>query len=205
MKSESNLPFDPRTRLVGQAGGGAVTPPIQTDPTPLSVDPPPARTEYARRLKARRESLDRRTRLELRIADARLVVFTVGLVALALALAYRPTAWAWSLVPFAGFVGLVVVHERVRRATHRAARAADFYEKGLKRFDGSWPGTGLTGERFLDLEHPYAADLDLFGRGSLFERLCTARTRAGEETLADWLLAPADPRRFSRARRPSTS
>ncbi len=29
------------------------------------------------------------------------------------------------------------------------------------------------------------------GPGSLFERLCTARTRAGEDTLADWLLRPA--------------
>ncbi|MCA1685636.1 MAG: DNA mismatch repair protein MutS [Planctomycetia bacterium] len=170
-----------------------MTTPTRTAATTPEVDPPPAPDEYARRLESRRESLDRQARLELRIADARLAVFTLGLVALALALAYRPDAWAWSLAPFAGFVALVVAHERVRRATRRAARAADFYERGLKRFDGSWPGTGLTGERFLDLEHPYAADLDLFGRGSLFERLCTARTRAGEETLAAWLLAPAEP------------
>jgi DNA mismatch repair ATPase MutS len=37
----------------------------------------------------------------------------------------------------------------------------------------------------------YAADLDLFGRGSLFELLSIARTRMGEETLAEWLLAPS--------------
>ncbi|MGC2790768.1 MAG: mismatch repair protein [Candidatus Sulfotelmatobacter sp.] len=37
----------------------------------------------------------------------------------------------------------------------------------------------------------YAADLDLFGRGSLFELLSTARTRMGEQTLAKWLLEPA--------------
>ena len=53
------------------------------------------------------------------------------------------------------------------------------------------PGPGRPGLSFLDLNHPYAADLDLFGEGSLFERLCTARTRAGEEALASWLLAPA--------------
>ena len=39
----------------------------------------------------------------------------------------------------------------------------------------------------------YANDLDLFGRGSLFELLSIARTRAGEETLASWLKAPASP------------
>src|SRR5262249_32396676 len=45
---------------------------------------------------------------------------------------------------------------------------------------------------YLDLEHPYAADLDLFGPGSMFERLCTARTKSGEAVLAWWLLQPAD-------------
>jgi len=126
------------------------------------------------------------------VADARLIVFTLGLVVLTLGLAYKSIAWYWSLVPLAAYAALVVAHERLRRGTHRASRAVDFYQRGLRRFDGSWPGTGLTGERFLDTEHPYAADLDLFGRGSLFERICSARTRAGEETLAAWLLAPAD-------------
>ncbi len=73
-----------------------------------------------------------------------------------------------------------------------ARRAADFYARGLARVEGRWPGSGVDGLTYLDLEHPYAADLDLFGRGSLFERLCTARTRTGEEVLASWLLNPAD-------------
>ena len=50
------------------------------------------------------------------------------------------------------------------------------------------------GARFADHEHPYADDLDLFGPGSVFERLTACRTRIGEDTLAAWLLAPADPR-----------
>ena len=48
-------------------------------------------------------------------------------------------------------------------------------------------------------------DLDLFGPASLFELLSIARTRAGEETLAAWLLAPADPDEIvARQRRPRT-
>jgi len=39
--------------------------------------------------------------------------------------------------------------------------------------------------------HAYAADLDLFGEGSLFELLCIARTAAGERKLADWLMQQA--------------
>jgi hypothetical protein len=89
------------------------------------------------------------------------------------------------------FVVLVVLHDRVIQARTRAERAAAFYERGLARLGDAWMGRGDGGERFLDPAHLYAADLDLFGRGSLFELLCTARTRAGEETLARWLSAPA--------------
>ena len=87
----------------------------------------------------------------------------------------------------------VLSHEPIRRAGDRARRAVDFYSKGLARLEGRWAGQGVQGLEYLDLEHPYAADLDIFGAGSLFERLCTARTRAGEETLASWLLKPATP------------
>ena len=54
-----------------------------------------------------------------------------------------------------------------------------------------WVGAGQTGERFSDPHHVYAADLDLFGRSSLFELLSTARTRMGDEALAKWLLSPS--------------
>jgi hypothetical protein len=102
----------------------------------------------------------------------------------------RPSV-GWLAVPAVLFLALVTVHERVRRVVHRAQRAVEFYRRGLDRLDGHWAGKGNTGDRFLDPAHPYAADLDLFGVGSLFERLCTARTRAGEEVLAAWLLGPA--------------
>ena len=78
------------------------------------------------------------------------------------------------------------------RAREAAARAIAFYERGLARIEDRWAGTGETGERFRDPEHLYAQDLDLFGPASLFELLSIARTQAGEETLARWLLAPAD-------------
>ena len=41
--------------------------------------------------------------------------------------------------------------------------------------------------------HPYALDLDLFGRASLLQWLGPSATPAGGRTLAAWLLEPADP------------
>ena len=40
---------------------------------------------------------------------------------------------------------------------------------------------------------PTPRDLDIVGRASLFQLLDTTATRMGRETLAAWLLAPADP------------
>jgi hypothetical protein len=69
----------------------------------------------------------------------------------------------------------------------------EFYDRGLARLEDRWSGTGATGESYAPEDHPYAADLDLFGAGSLFQLISAARLRAGEQTLAHWLLAPASP------------
>jgi hypothetical protein len=150
------------------------------------------RDEYERRLEARREVLAGRVRADRWIADARLIVF-VSVVVLAVLVFVKGLVGApWLAPPLVTFAVLVVIHERVRRSSHRASRAVNFYEKGLARVEDRWGGTGVQGDGFRDPDHAYSADLDLFGTGSMFERLCTARTRAGEETLAAWLLHPAD-------------
>jgi hypothetical protein len=69
--------------------------------------------------------------------------------------------------------------------------AAAFYRKGIARMEDRWAGTGQTGERFRDEAHVYAEDLDLFGRGGLFELLSTARLPMGENQLATWLRFPS--------------
>jgi hypothetical protein len=85
----------------------------------------------------------------------------------------------------------VIYHSRVRRAHARAERAAAHYRAGIARIEDRWSGHGNPGTRFDDPHHVYAADLDLFGPGNLFELLSVARTRMGENALAKWLLAPA--------------
>jgi hypothetical protein len=99
----------------------------------------------------------------------------------------------WLSLPIVAFVPLLFVHARVLNARDRATRAAGYYERGLARLEHRWQGGGEAGDRFRDPDHVYAEDLDLFGTGSLFELLATARTRDGERLLAEWLLAPASP------------
>ncbi|MEE8587284.1 MAG: DNA mismatch repair protein MutS, partial [Acidobacteriota bacterium] len=100
---------------------------------------------------------------------------------------------AWIFLPLAVLVALIVIHANVRRNLAQAERAVDYYRTGMARLEGKWQGTGRSDFRWESESHLYAADLDLFGPGSLFERLSSARTRIGEETLARWLCHPAQP------------
>ncbi|ACG73677.1 DNA mismatch repair protein MutS domain protein [Anaeromyxobacter sp. K] len=126
------------------------------------------------------------------VARARLAVAIAAVATAVLVFGTHALQVRWLALPAAAFVALVVVHDRVFHARDRARRAVAFHQAGLDRIEGRFAGHGTAGERFADPAHPYAEDLDLFGAGSLFELLCAARTRAGEDRLAAWLRAPAD-------------
>lgn len=98
---------------------------------------------------------------------------------------------AWLLLPIVTFAAVVVVHDRALRRRREARLRASCCESALARAENRWAGLGPDGREMLDESHPYAADLDLFGEGSLFELLCIARTSIGRRTLGQWLLGPA--------------
>ncbi len=147
--------------------------------------------EYAERLSAREAKVSAFTKVQAQVGYGRLLLATVTLVAAGYSFRAHAFSPYWLWVPIAGFIGLVAYHFRVRRDSSAAQRAAAFFRAGLLRIEDRWAGTGQQGTQFADPHHVYAADLDLFGKGSLFELLCTARTRMGEDTLARWLLSPA--------------
>ena len=148
------------------------------------------RAEYDRRLavwRGRIADLDRR---HLYYSNSRLALACVGAVLLWMAFVRWSISPFWPIGAWLAFGALAVAHARLLHRLERARSAERVYLRGLDRLNGSWPGKGRDGLPFLD-NHPYARDLDLFGRGSLFELLNTARTEIGEATLADWLRAPA--------------
>ncbi len=147
--------------------------------------------EYAGRLGVWESRASRLQALQSRLGSARLLLAAVAVVIAWESLHGHVLSPLWLSAPIAGFVGAVIYHAGVRRDRARAERAAAFYRSGLARIQDRWAGGGRQGERFAEAEHPYAADLDLFGTGGLFELLCAARTRMGEEALARWLLTPA--------------
>ena len=148
--------------------------------------------EYSRHLEERRTvagQMDRRAR---GIGNVRLAVGLSGVVVAYFVFGRVTISPWWLLPPVVTFAVLVIWHSRVFSVLARAKRAVKFYEKGLARVQDRWAGEGEQGNRFRDASHVYAEDLDVFGSGSLYELLCTVRTRAGEDRLAQWLLVPAE-------------
>jgi MutS domain V len=147
--------------------------------------------EYSSRLARWRAEHGRTERLFVVIGNWRFAVFALA-AALALLAFWRGavSGW-WLLAPLAIFIGLIVYHEKVADRQRLSSRAVRFYEGGIARLSDQWMGSGNAGERFQSGGHVYASDLDVFGKGSLFELIATARTGAGEAALADWLLRPA--------------
>ncbi len=150
------------------------------------------RALYEARLATRRAEAAAAERVADRAADLRLLAFVVGL-GLFGGVLWGPLSPHTLWLPLAAFIVIVARHGRAAAAQRRAERAAAFHEAGLRRLDGTWQGTGRTGEGLASPEHLYAADFDITGSGSLFELLCAARTPVGERRLADWLLEPAAP------------
>lgn len=159
---------------------------------------------YSRRLEERRGDLAWRERRHRAMGYLQLAAVVCALAGVWLALANHAFSVLWVFLPAALFVALLVIHDRLLKLAELRRRAVRYFERGLARLDGNWAGTGEAGAQYLDPAHPYAQDLDLFGRASVFELLCTARTHIGEATLAQWLLDPADPETI-RARQQAVS
>jgi hypothetical protein len=140
---------------------------------------------YAQRLTELAHRLETSSRRRDRIGNLRLLVF-LGAAAIVW-YAFHGVSIGWIAAPIAIFIVLVWWQARFERETALVRRAILFYERGTARLENRWQGGGEDGQRFADPHHPYASDLDLFGRASLFELLSTARTRGGEAKLAGWL------------------
>ena len=150
----------------------------------------PASQFYARRT----EELRAATSINLEAYSK----FSGAYVALGIAaciLAYQALAlknlplWTISLaLPVAALIEYKRRRTRVEFLKLRSL--SEYYEKGIARLNLNWEKLDA-GDEFLDQDHLYARDLDLFGRGSLYQLICSARTQIGKQTIAHWMTSPA--------------
>jgi len=145
------------------------------------------KVEYEKRLEKYLQTIVGKDRVHLQVGYWKLGAIAAGLGLVWIVFGRHLLALYWLIAPLAVYALLGILHGRVLRAKARAETAADSYRKGIARIEDRWAGSGQAGERFRDANHVYAEDLDLFGRGCLFELLSTARLPMGESKLAKWL------------------
>jgi DNA mismatch repair ATPase MutS len=96
------------------------------------------------------------------------------------------------LVALPIFIFLVKKHQKVIAQKKHFQYLKLINEKETKRLEGKFDEFENTGEKYLDETHSYSADLDIFGKNSLFQYLTHTVTPLGEQVLVDWLLQSAN-------------
>jgi len=96
------------------------------------------------------------------------------------------------------FVWLIALHGKLLEALDLAEREVDVNEDAKHRLERAWASVFDNGQGLAPKDHLYAHDLDVFGQGSIYQRISVARTRFGRERLAELLLTAASPKDIAR-------
>jgi len=156
---------------------------------------------YRQHLTAAEQNLQLHDRRVQTLSNARLISFGLGLLFSLLAAAW--SGYAAAIVAVISLILFAMLVSRYRQAysqaeTNRAL--VHYYQRGIARIEDRWatPSSSPVSTQDSALstqhspDHPYSADLDLFGEGSLFELLHLGFTPMGNHWLSQWLLHPSD-------------
>lgn len=72
----------------------------------------------------------------------------------------------------------------------------NYYENGIKRLDNRWKEFSDIGEEFIDRNHNFSSDLDIFGKNSLFQWINLTNTSFGRKNLANKMMLKTLPTRY---------
>jgi hypothetical protein len=146
----------------------------------------------ARHLVAR----DRQRRRAQFVSYGRILTFLLAAACFVAAVAGVRGAAAFAvgaIASLAAFVALVYIHSRVDLLDQWHNTLALLMQEAAARVGRRWERLAVVPVEPAPSDHPYAEDLDLFGRASLFQLLGWVGSEAGRRTLRAWLLAPAPP------------
>ena len=85
------------------------------------------------------------------------------------------------------FILLIIHHSRLDEEQKRLKDVQSVLKEYIARFGDGWKSFSEDGSRYLSDDFLEARDLDLFGKNSLYQYICTAGTLKGQDRLALWL------------------
>ena len=83
-----------------------------------------------------------------------------------------------------------IYHEKLKKEINYAKGIITINQRHLDRISGNWSGFSDIGSEFVNHDHPYASDLDMVGKKSIFQFLNTTQTWHGRQKFAADLLHP---------------
>ncbi|MBN2638387.1 MAG: hypothetical protein JXR65_04805 [Bacteroidales bacterium] len=158
----------------------------------MMIDRNKIRTWYENRIQyfsVQQESVQKKIRTT---SIWRIAVFLLMVVGVYLAAALYDS---WLMVLFvlvpglSLFMVLIIHHVRLFREKQHYSSLLEINETERRLMGGNYEGKE-EGNEFLDPEHPFASDLGVFGKRSLFQLIDRCVTYSGKVRLAETLLGP---------------
>jgi hypothetical protein len=148
--------------------------------------------ERERTFRAKAELEAAQSRLLSRIRIGLFALFVLCVIVGTMSATWRPAALSTIAVTIVGFIVIAVIHNRVeKRRVHQSA-LADLNRESQNRIARNWSKLPEPSPVDVDIDHPYAGDLDLVGHASLLHLIGPPNTPAGRQDLAHWLLRLSD-------------
>lgn len=152
----------------------------------------PEKTPYVNRKKHYDNLLKKQNQTISFISLLRFLIFISGLGFTILF--YLKDAYYLSLsvltVASVAFIFFAIRHRKVKYNKTRCAILCDINENSIKRVNNNWKDILDSGEDFMDEDHNYSKDLDIFGENSLFQWINTCITYLGRQKLKDSVSSP---------------
>lgn len=126
------------------------------------------------------------------LATVRLLWFVVGLIITFIFINQRESGWA--MLSFFGMLGIFMIlikfHAQKKAQRNHIQQLVKINENEQKALAGEHD-VFADGEAFASQEHNFTYDLDIFGKGSIFQFLNRTGTFIGKQKLANWLNKPS--------------
>lgn len=132
------------------------------------------------------------------------VLSMVRLVIVILAIAttyilYKNKKIEYIVIELGLYIGIFIIvayfHNNKLEQKRKNTIIVEVNEKGIKRIDGTWKEFKDKGEEFLEDNHGFASDLDVFGSSSLFQWINATNTKFGRKSLANMLKLNKTPKK----------
>lgn len=141
---------------------------------------------YTERLSLTKGQLQQVKKQIFRISMLRLALFVAGVAGIYFFFSQTPLLIVCICLTFLPLFILVKIHNRFFIRKEWLETQARIIQEELQALSGDY-SSFEDGKEYVNPEHPYSFDLDIFGRRSLFQSINRTCTFFGKDRLAKWL------------------